>query len=106
MVLEVQVVKPVRCIVRLQEVTGSPSIKIIRLPKKLLTHSMLELKQAKRKVQIIADINDEIDEQIKKGAVDVRSRDMTESDKTNFKKAPAGIALTVVLETTPPHSHW
>jgi hypothetical protein len=30
---------------------------------------------------------------------------MSESDKTKFKKAAAGIASTVILETTPPHFH-
>ena len=73
------------------------------------------IKAKKSKAEIIADIKDDIDEQIKKGtyiskhlkkgAIDVRSRDMSESDKTNFKKAAAGIALTVILETTPPHFH-
>ncbi len=46
-----------------------------------------------------------ISKHLKKGAVDVRSRDMTESDKTFFKKAAAGIALIVILEATPPHFH-
>jgi len=73
------------------------------------------VKAGKSKKEITADIKDEIDDQIKngkyiskhlqKGAVDVRSRDMTAADKTNFKKAAAGIASTVILETTPPHFH-
>ncbi len=73
------------------------------------------VKAGKTEAQIIQDIRDDIDEQIKKGkyiskhlrkgAVDVRSRDMTEADKTNFKKAAAGVATTVILETTPPHFH-
>lgn len=72
-------------------------------------------KEGKTKKEILADIQDQLDEQIKKGkyiskhlkkgAVDVRSRDMTELDKTHFKKAVAGIAKTVILETTPPHFH-
>ena len=73
------------------------------------------VKAGKSKAEIIADIRDDLDNQIKKekyiskhlkrGAVDVRSRDMSESDKTNFKKAAAGIAFTVILEATPPHFH-
>lgn len=73
------------------------------------------VKAKKTKAEIIADIKDDIDEQIKKGkyisrhlkkgAVDVRSRDMSESDKTNFKSAASGIASSVILETTPPHFH-
>ena len=73
------------------------------------------VKAKKSKAEIVADIKDDIDEQIKnkkyiskhlkKGAVDVRSRDMSESDKTNFRKAAAGIASIVILETTPPHFH-
>lgn len=83
---------------------------------KLVLNSYDEgVKNKKTKAEIIADIRDDLDEQIKKGiyiskhlksgAVDVRSRDMTDSDKTNFKKAAAGIATTVILETTPPHFH-
>lgn len=83
--------------------------------KKILNAYDAGIKDKKSRAEIIADIKDEIDEQIKKGkyiskhlkkgAVDVRSRDMTESDKTNFKKAAAGIATTVILESTPPHFH-
>lgn len=83
--------------------------------KKILNAYDAGVKEKKSKAEIISDIKDEIDEQIKngvyiskhlkKGAVDIRSRDMTESDKTNFKKAAAGIATTVILETTPPHFH-
>jgi len=83
--------------------------------KKILNAYDAGVKAKKSKAEIIADIKDEIDEQIKnkkyiskhlkKGAVDVRSRDMSESDKTNFKKAAAGIASTIILETTPPHFH-
>lgn len=73
------------------------------------------IKAKKSKAEIIADIKDDIDEQIKKaryiskhlkkGSVDIRSRDMSASDKTNFKKAAAGIAQVVILEATPPHFH-
>ena len=73
------------------------------------------VKAKKSKSEIIADIRDDIDEQIKKGkyiskhlkkgAVDVRSRDMSESGKTDLKKAAAGIASGIILETTPPHFH-
>ncbi len=73
------------------------------------------VKTKKTKDQIISDMKDKLDEQVKnkkyiskhlkKGAVDIRSRDMTEKDKTNFKKAASGIASTVILETVPPHFH-
>lgn len=73
------------------------------------------VKAKKTKTEIISDIKDKLDDQakngkyiskhLKKGAVDVRSRDMTETEKTNFKKAAAGIATTVILETVPPHFH-
>jgi len=69
----------------------------------------------KSKSDIISDIQDKIDEQIKnnkyiskhlkKGAVDIRSRNMTATDKTNFKKAASGVAKTIILETVPPHFH-
>jgi hypothetical protein len=69
----------------------------------------------KSKSETISEIQDKIDEQVKnkkyiskhliKGAVDIRSRDMTEDDKFNFKKAASGIAVTVILETVPPHFH-
>jgi len=69
----------------------------------------------KSKTDIVSEIQDKIDEQIKnstfiskhlkKGAIDIRSRDMTESDKTNFKKAASGTAITIILETIPPHFH-
>ena len=64
---------------------------------------------------VIANIKNEIDHQVsqgvyisqhlRKGAVDIRSRDMTDSEKEKFKQAAAGIAETVILETTPPHFH-
>lgn len=73
------------------------------------------VKSKKSKTEIIADMKDKLDDQakngkyiskhLKKGAVDIRSRNMTASDKTNFKKAAAGIASAVILETVPPHFH-
>lgn len=73
------------------------------------------VKAKKSKAEIIDDIKDRLDEQVKKGkyiskhlkkgAVDVRSRNMTASDKTNFKKAAAGVASAIILETVPPHFH-
>ena len=64
---------------------------------------------------VIANIKNEIDHQVsqgvyisqhlRKGAVDIRSRDMTDGEKEKFKQAAAGIAETVILETTPPHFH-
>lgn len=69
----------------------------------------------KSKAQIIKDIKTVIDKQIsrnvyiskhlKKGAVDIRSRDMSASEKTNFKKSAKGIASIIILETVPPHFH-
>lgn len=69
----------------------------------------------KSKADIILDIKSVIDDQIKKGiyiskhlkkgAIDVRSRDMTRDEKETFKKAAKGVAVTVILETTPPHFH-
>ena len=83
--------------------------------KKVLNTYDEGVKAKKSKAEMIADIEDDIDEQIKnkkyiskhlkKGAIDIRSRDMSESDKTNFKKAASGIALIIILETTPPHFH-
>lgn len=69
----------------------------------------------KSKAEITEEIKDKIDEQIKlgkyiskhlkSGAVDIRSRNMSESNKTDFKKAARGIASTVILESVPPHFH-
>ena len=42
---------------------------------------------------------------LKKGAVDVRIRDMTSSEKEAFKKAVKDVADSVILETIPPHFH-
>jgi hypothetical protein len=73
------------------------------------------VKEKKSKSDIISDIKAVIDEQIKngiyiskhlkKGAVDVRSRDMSNDEKEKFKKAAKGTATAVILETTPPHFH-
>jgi len=73
------------------------------------------VKAKKTKDQIIADIKSEIDDQIKKqiyiskhlrkGAIDVRSRDMSNTEKDKLKLAAKGIAIKVILETTPPHFH-
>ena len=69
----------------------------------------------KNPVEIKKAIKEIIDEQIKnkvyiskhlkEGAVDVRSRDMSLTEKTQFKKAASGVATIVILETTPPHFH-
>ena len=73
------------------------------------------VKKKKSQSEIVADIKDKIDglikkkvyisKHLKKGAVDIRSRDMTESDKTHFRSAAKGIAPVVILETVPPHFH-
>ena len=69
----------------------------------------------KSKLDIISDMKSVIDSQIAKmiyiskhlkvGAIDVRSKVMTTAEKTQFKSAAAGIAIKVILETTPPHFH-
>ena len=69
----------------------------------------------KSKSDIISDMKSVIDNQISKmiyiskhlktGAVDVRSKDMTTAEKSHFKSAATGIAIKVILETTPPHFH-
>lgn len=69
----------------------------------------------KSKKDIISDIKSVIDTQIskmsyiskhlKKGAVDVRSKDMTVAEKAHFKTAATGIATKIILETIPPHFH-
>ncbi|WP_435275938.1 hypothetical protein ACMAZF_02600 [Psychrobium sp. nBUS_13] len=46
-----------------------------------------------------------ISKHLKKGAVDIRSRDMSKEDKENFRKAAKGIAFSVILESVPPHFH-
>ena len=69
----------------------------------------------KLKPQVIQSIKSTIDSQIlkktyiskhlRKGAIDVRSRDMTPNNKIEFKKSTIGIATKVILEVTPPHFH-
>jgi hypothetical protein len=69
----------------------------------------------KSKADIVKEMTSTIEAQIKKGkyiskhlkagAVDVRSKDMSNSEKAEFKKAAAATALSVILETTPPHFH-
>ena len=69
----------------------------------------------KSKVDITSDMKSVIDSQISKmiyiskhlkvGAVDIRSKDMTAAEKSHFKSAATGIAIKVILETTPPHFH-
>jgi len=69
----------------------------------------------KSKSDIISDMKSVIDNKISKmiyiskhlktGAVDVRSKDMTTAEKSHFKSAATGIAIKVILETTPPHFH-
>jgi len=69
----------------------------------------------KNKTQTISAIKMVIDEQIKKGtyiskhlkkgAIDVRSRDMSAGEKAKFKEAAKGIATSILLEVVPPHFH-
>jgi len=69
----------------------------------------------KLKPQVIQSIRSTIDSQIlkkiyiskhlRKGAIDVRSRDMTPNEKIKFKTASIGVATKVILEVTPPHFH-
>jgi len=69
----------------------------------------------KLKPQVIQSIKSTIDSQIlkkvyiskhlKKGAIDVRSRDMTPNEKIKFKTASLGVATKIILEVTPPHFH-
>jgi hypothetical protein len=69
----------------------------------------------KTKDQIIADMTTVIKTQIaagkyiskhlKAGAVDIRSRDMSEDEKKEFRSAAEAVAVSVLLESTPPHWH-
>lgn len=73
------------------------------------------VKNKSKKSDVIDKIKAEIDGQIekglyismhlKKGAIDVRSRDMSNAQKEHFKAAAKDVAVTVILETTPPHFH-
>lgn len=73
------------------------------------------VKNKKNKAAVIDEMKTEIDGQIKKsiyislhlkkGAIDVRSRDMSNAEKEHFKAAAKDVAVTVILETTPPHFH-
>ncbi len=46
-----------------------------------------------------------ISKHLKTGAVDVRSKNMTVAEKAHLKSAATGIAIKIILETTPPHFH-
>lgn len=73
------------------------------------------VKAKKSKSDTIDDIKKVIEAQIKrgvyiskhlkKGAVDVRSRDMTTQDKAHFRTAAGTVSAMVILETVPPHFH-
>ena len=73
------------------------------------------VKEKKKKEALVKEMKEEIDRQIgkgvylskhlKKGAVDVRSRDMSSSEKEAFKKAAKDVADSVILEIIPPHFH-
>jgi len=67
------------------------------------------------KSKIVADMEEKITEQIgnqnyiskhlKSGAVDIRSRDMTDEEKNTFKKVAKPYASVIILEIKPPHFH-
>jgi len=42
---------------------------------------------------------------LRQGAVDIRSRDMSNTEKEKFIQAATGIASSIILESTPPHFH-
>ena len=73
------------------------------------------VKDKKKNGDLVKEMTKEIESQIekgiyiskhlKKGAVDVRSRDMSAREKEAFKEAAKGVADIVILETTPPHFH-
>ena len=46
-----------------------------------------------------------ISKHLKAGAVDIRSRDMSDKEKKAFRKAAKGKVTSVLLETKPPHWH-
>ena len=67
------------------------------------------------KSALIEEIKAEIDDQInqgiyiskhlKKGAVDIRSRDMSNDEKKQLREAAKDVASAVILETIRPHFH-
>lgn len=59
------------------------------------------------KAEIDAQINQGIyiSKHLKKGAVDIRSRDMSNAEKKQLQEAAKDIADIVILETIPPHFH-
>lgn len=73
------------------------------------------LKASKSRDAIITEIKAEIDQQISEnvyisqhlryGAVDIRSRDMSDDEKQIFIAIAEQVAESVILETTPPHFH-
>ena len=73
------------------------------------------VKANKTKIEIISELTQTIEKQIKegkyiskhlkKGAVDVRSRDMTIAQKKQFRESAEATATKVILETRPPHWH-
>ena len=73
------------------------------------------VKANKNKSALIEEIKSEIDAQInqgiyiskhlKQGAIDVRSRDMSNDEKKQFEDVAKELADTVILETIPPHFH-
>jgi len=57
------------------------------------------------KASVILDASIEKKVKIIKGVIDIRNRNMTASDKTDFKKAASGVAIIIILESVPPHFH-
>lgn len=57
--------------------------------------------------KITEQINDQnyISKHLKSGAVDIRSRDMSNNEKATFKKVAKPYASVIILETKPPHFH-
>jgi len=72
-------------------------------------------KAKKAKATIVKDMTTIIEAQINKGkyiskhlkagAVDIRSKLMTPTERAEFKKAAKNVATKTILETTPPHWH-
>ncbi|MCP4486411.1 MAG: hypothetical protein GY820_03695 [Gammaproteobacteria bacterium] len=100
------------------KLSGGDKLKVYRdqeMAKEILGDYNTAVGAKKTNAQILISLQNKIDEQIKngkyiskhlkKGAVDIRGRDMTDKDKLNFKKSAAGIAKIVILETVPPHFH-